>query len=87
MGRLARSERFEHLVGLGKAADLLLREDDCVVDDHVELALRPFDGLGGVSAAVELGRETRGPAVVAASDGAVEDATLATPRLYLGVRS
>jgi catechol 2,3-dioxygenase-like lactoylglutathione lyase family enzyme len=69
-----RRQGLEHLVGLGEAARLLLREDERIVGDDVELALGPFDGFRPVPASVELGRETRGPAVVAASDGAVEDA-------------
>jgi hypothetical protein len=71
---LAGDQRREHLIVLGEAAHPLLREDDSVAGDDVELALRPLDDLGRVPASVELGRETRGPAVIAASDGAVEDA-------------
>ena len=58
----------------GKAALLLLREDELAVPEHVELALRPFLDLGLVlGLGVQLGRETRGPRVVAVSDGAVLD--------------
>jgi len=62
---------------LGKTSLALLREDERLVDEDVELALPTrLDlglvlGLGG-----QLGRETRGPFVVAVSDGAVEDADL-----------
>jgi len=73
VGRLGR-ERCEHLVRLREPADLLLREDGAAVGDDVELALLARDDLGRVPASVELGRETRGPLVVAASDGAEEDA-------------
>jgi hypothetical protein len=60
---------------LRKATLALLREQELVVREHVELALRAFDGGGFVlGALVDLGRETRGPAVIAVSDGAIEDA-------------
>ena len=62
---------------LREAAFLLLREDQVPVGDDVELTLFARDGLGLVSGAlVQLGRETRGPAVIAVSDGAVEDLDL-----------
>ena len=62
---------------LREAAFLLLREDQAPVGDDVELALFARDGLGLVSGAlVQLGRETRGPAVIAVSDGAVVDLDL-----------
>ena len=52
----------------------LLREDDLAVGEHVELALRALLDLGLVlGLVVQLGRETRGPRVVAVSDGAVLD--------------
>jgi len=51
----------------------LLREDERPVVENVELALRAFAGVRVESVSVELGRETRGPCVVAASDGAIED--------------
>ncbi len=60
---------------LREAPLLLLREDQLPVTEDVELALpaglelRLVLGLG-----VQLGRETRGPFVVAVSDRAVEDA-------------
>ena len=67
----------DDLVVLREAAFLLLREDQVPVGDDVELTLFARDGLGLVSRAlVQLGRETRGPAVIAVSDGAVEDLDL-----------
>ena len=52
----------------------LFGEHELAVHEHVELRLRTLDDLGsGVGARVDLGRETRGPAVVTASDGAVVD--------------
>src|SRR5713226_5119256 len=72
------SELRENLGVLREAALALLREDQRVAVQHVELALRPFDGGGGAARRRgDLGRETRGPFVVPASDGAVEDADLA----------
>jgi hypothetical protein len=58
---------------LGKAAFLLLRENEPTVGDHVVLALRSFERLGVEALLRQLSRETRGSYVVAASDGAVED--------------
>jgi hypothetical protein len=59
---------------LGEAPRFLLREDDLSIAEHVELALPAGLELGGVlGLAVQLGRETRGPFVVAVSDRAVED--------------
>jgi hypothetical protein len=59
---------------LGEAALLLLREDELGVPEHVELALRALLDLRLVlGLGVQLGRETRGPRVVAVSDGAVLD--------------
>jgi AcrR family transcriptional regulator len=52
---------------------LLLREDERPVLQDVELARAAFPGGGVDSMLRELGRETRGPAVVAASDGAIQD--------------
>ena len=73
-------QRPNDLVVLREAAFLLLREDQLPVGDDVELTLRARDGLGVVSGAlVQLGRETRGPAVIAVSDGAVEDLDLHLP--------
>jgi len=52
----------------------LLGEEKLPVGEHVELALRALDGTRLDSRPLgDLGRETRGPAVVAASDGAVVD--------------
>ncbi len=62
---------------LWEASFLLLREDQLAVGDDVELALLTGNGLGVVSGAlIQLGRETRGPAVIAVSDGAIEDLDL-----------
>ena len=73
-------QRPNDLVVLREAPFLLLREDQVPVGDDVELALLARDGLGVVSGAlVQLGRETRGPAVIAVSDGAVEDLDLHVP--------
>jgi hypothetical protein len=55
---------------LREPALLLLREDELAVGEHVELALGPLLGHRFVLIA-QLGRETRGPRVVAVSDGAV----------------
>ena len=53
---------------------LLLREDELAVFEHVKLPLRALLDLGLVlRLGVQLGRETRGPRVVAVSDGAVLD--------------
>ena len=60
---------------LREAPGFLLREDHLSVAEHVELALPAGLELGLVlGLGVQLGRETRGPFVVAVSDGAVEDA-------------
>jgi hypothetical protein len=57
-----------------EATRLLLGEDELIVREHVELARTARSDLGlVVGLAVQLGRETRGPLVVAVSDGAVED--------------
>jgi len=55
----------------------LLGEEQPAVREHVELALQAFDG-GRLDARPfgDLGRETRGPAVVAVSDRAVVDLDL-----------
>jgi hypothetical protein len=52
---------------------LLLREHDLAVADDVELALAAGPDRCVVSLLVQLGRETRGPSVVAASDRAIQD--------------
>ena len=67
------AEDAEDLVRFREAAPLLLREHELTVGEHVELALEPFDDGGGNSVGVQHGRETRSPAVVATSDGAVVD--------------
>ena len=60
---------------LREAPRFLLREDDLSVAEHVELALPAGLELGLVlGLGVQLGRETRGPFVVAVSDGAIKDA-------------
>ncbi len=62
---------------LREAAFLLLRENQRVVREHIELAVSAGLDLGLLlGLLVQLGRETRGPFVVAVSDGAVEDAYL-----------
>ena len=70
---LARGEGGDQLVLLREAALVLLGEDERAVGENVELALRAFHGSRVVALPRQHGRETRGPAVVAASDGAVED--------------
>jgi hypothetical protein len=59
---------------LGESSLPLLREEQPAAGEHVELALLALDGprLDPGSLA-DLGRETRGPPVVAVSDGAVVD--------------
>src|SRR4029078_3089934 len=67
------------LVGLRKAALALLGENDLAVGDDVELALLSRNRLGLVGRLLlQLGRETRGPFVIAVSDGAVKDLDLHT---------
>jgi hypothetical protein len=59
---------------LGEPTLLLLREDELIVREHVELGLLALFDLGPVLClGVQLGRETRSPRVVAVSDGAVLD--------------
>src|SRR5207248_10600715 len=73
-----RSELRENLSRLGEAMLLLLREQKRLAVEHVELALRAGHCFSGPACLrSDLGRETRGPFVVPASDGAVEDADLA----------
>jgi hypothetical protein len=60
---------------LGEATFGVLREDELVVDEDVELPLAARLRICRVALdRVDLGRETRGPCVVAASGRAVEDA-------------
>jgi hypothetical protein len=66
-------QRREHLVVLGKAPGLLLREHEAAVGDDVELALVPGRCAGSDPGLFDRGRETRSPAVVAASSRAVQD--------------
>jgi hypothetical protein len=59
---------------VGKPTGLGFREDQVAVGQDVELALASRRGLGlEARLVVNGGRETRGPSVVAASGGAVED--------------
>ena len=59
---------------LGKAPCVLLRKEQLGVRQHVELAVAALLDLGLVlRLGVQLGRETRGPLVVAVSDRAVLD--------------
>jgi hypothetical protein len=53
--------------------DVVLREHEVAVCQHVELSRAPCRDRRVEPLLGELGRETRGPAVVAASDGAIED--------------
>ncbi len=62
---------------LGESSLPLLREKQLPVCEHVELALLALDGRRLEARPLgDLGRETRGPAVVAVSDGAVVDLDL-----------
>ncbi len=58
------------------APHLLLGKDEAPVRNDVELALLALDRDGVVPVGLQLDRETRGPFVVARSDGAVEDLDL-----------
>jgi hypothetical protein len=78
-GAVTSPHRGDDLGELGKTPLLPLREDDLALGEHVELPAAAWDHLGGVTEAVQLGRETRGPFVVAASGRAVEDADLRHP--------
>jgi len=51
----------------------LLREDELALGDHVVLGLLALASGRVESVLPQLGRETRGPFVVAASDRAVKD--------------
>src|SRR3954469_11918697 len=50
-----RRQRLENLDELRKTSPALLREDEVVVDEHVELALLSRHDLGGVTRSVDLG--------------------------------
>jgi hypothetical protein len=69
----SRAEQPEDLVFLGEAALALLREEKLAISQDVELAPRALGDRGADALVVQDGRETRGPTVVAASDGAVVD--------------
>jgi hypothetical protein len=76
IGRLCPSgaERRDDLVVLREAALALLREHELPVPEDVELAVPALDRLHVEAESVaQLGCETRSPAVVAVSDGAVVD--------------
>jgi hypothetical protein len=66
-------EQGENLAVVRPASLFLLREDDLAVGYDVVLALHPRDGGGVETVTPQLGRETRGPFVVPASNRAVED--------------
>jgi hypothetical protein len=61
---------------LGKASLTLLREDQLPVREDVELAVLARCLGRVVACLLQLGRETRGPFVIARSDGAVVDLDL-----------
>jgi hypothetical protein len=71
---------------LGEAALRLLREEEVAVGDDVELALRALDDARVDPGGLQRGRETRGPAVVAPSDRAVEDLDAHVESLLIEVR-
>ena len=58
---------------LGEAPDFLLGEDELAVAQHVELPFATRDVARLDPVRVQLGRETRGPLVIARSGGAVVD--------------
>jgi len=66
-------QRFQHLGNFRVPPFALFREHEAPVGHHVELALLAGDDLRAVARSVDLGRETRSPPVVAASDGAEQD--------------
>ena len=81
-------EQRANLGVLREPALLLLREDELPVREHVVLALGALFDLGLVlGLVVQLGRETRGPCVVAVSDGAVLDLNFAPRRQTYPLRS
>ncbi len=67
------AEQGQHLVLLREAPLALFGEDEAPVRDDVVLAPLALDGGCLVPCVGQRGRETRGPNVVAVSDGAVED--------------
>ena len=68
------AQRLNDLFVLRKPAFPLLGEDQLAVGEDVELTRLTRDCFGLVCrVVVQLGRETRGPAVIAVSDRAVED--------------
>jgi hypothetical protein len=69
-------QRVDDLLLFGEAALALLREDEPPVGADVELALLARGNARVDPGALQRGRETRGPSVVAASGGAVEDLDL-----------
>ena len=79
-------EGGEDFVLLGEAAFRLLREEELAVGDDVELALRALDDARVDPGGLQRGRETRGPAVVAPSDRAVEDLDAHVQSLLAEVR-
>jgi hypothetical protein len=66
-------ERRQDLAVLGEAGCLRLGEDHPAVRDDVVLALVARERFGVEALCIQLGRETRGPFVIAASGGAVVD--------------
>src|SRR4030095_15669534 len=66
-------EEAQDLAILRPASLTLLREHQLAVGEDVVLGLRALPGRRVDPVLLQLGRETRGPSVVAASDGAVED--------------
>ena len=74
---LSLAEQLANLSELWEPTLLLLREDQLAVREHVVLALGALFDRGLVlGLVVQLGRETRGPCVIAVSDGAVLDPNL-----------
>jgi hypothetical protein len=69
----AGAEQAENLAVVRPAALTLLREDELAVGEYVELGLLALADRGVDPVLLQFGRETRGPFVVPASDGAVED--------------
>jgi hypothetical protein len=63
----------EDLAVVGEATLGVLGEDELAVPEDVELPLAAREIPGVESVGVQLGRETRGPLVIARSGGAVVD--------------